>query len=301
MPVLHDALRRAGIEAESMRAGFGPLRAVIDGSQFDFLYVHDYCPPELPFEEVVRFFCAGADFTINSMFLLPTGELRDPWGGQSDLREGVIRFMEDCEASRIARKKVQAIRYFRMLAWYGHGEVEPESLRVALATASDMLEVDAESAGREGIKLVSAPRPYMALSLLHRNDALKYAIGFAIEDCVLLKNLEEIERIHGTASSWRVRVAVLLLSARVPPEDALGHLATFWQLPGRAEQELRAMLDSVVAVDVGIGTNALRELARRFGSELTGELLVMRWVMEDSVGATSNQYLRVIEHMAQIQ
>ena len=49
--------------------------------------------------------CQRRDFTMNSMSMSFEGEVFDPFGGEADLRAGVVRFVGDAET------RIQAVSY----------------------------------------------------------------------------------------------------------------------------------------------------------------------------------------------
>src|SRR5690606_21128133 len=65
------------------------------------------------------------DFTINAIALAPDGCLVDPFGGASDLKAGVLRFVGDAR-ERIHEDYLRVVRGYRFEARYGL-KLDPES------------------------------------------------------------------------------------------------------------------------------------------------------------------------------
>lgn len=62
---------------------------------------------------------ARRDFTINAIAFNPaTGEIRDPFGGQDDLRRGIVRAVGDPPA-RMVEDRLRALRAFRFAGRFG--------------------------------------------------------------------------------------------------------------------------------------------------------------------------------------
>lgn len=61
---------------------------------------------------------ARRDFTINAMSMTCDGTIHDPFGGQEDLRNGVVRFVGDAH-KRIQEDYLRIIRFYRFMARYG--------------------------------------------------------------------------------------------------------------------------------------------------------------------------------------
>lgn len=105
---------------------FGVIQVVVDNESFevatyraDGAYTDGRRPDEVRFVTSLREDAARRDFTINSMFECPrTGGIIDFFGGQQDLRYGVIR----CVGSpfdRINEDKLRMLRAVRFASRYG--------------------------------------------------------------------------------------------------------------------------------------------------------------------------------------
>uniref|UniRef100_A0A6G1SA78 CCA tRNA nucleotidyltransferase 1, mitochondrial n=2 Tax=Aceria tosichella TaxID=561515 RepID=A0A6G1SA78_9ACAR len=67
------------------------------------------------------------DLTINAMFLtLDDGRLIDYFGGESDLMEGVVRFVGDAD-TRVKEDYLRILRFFRFWSRYGRGRRPDEA------------------------------------------------------------------------------------------------------------------------------------------------------------------------------
>ncbi|MEA3246302.1 MAG: CCA tRNA nucleotidyltransferase, partial [Gemmatimonadota bacterium] len=67
---------------------------------------------------------ARRDFTINAMAYDPgTGELRDPYGGQTDLKRGIVRAVGNA-ADRMREDRLRALRAIRFAARFAF-HIEP--------------------------------------------------------------------------------------------------------------------------------------------------------------------------------
>lgn len=109
------------------------------------------------------------DFTINAIAYDPIGDdgagrLADPFGGESDLRAGLIRAVGD-PAARFGEDGLRVLRAVRFAAQLGFA-VDPPT-RAAFAGALDTLrKVSRERVRDELVKLLGAARPSVGLTLL---------------------------------------------------------------------------------------------------------------------------------------
>ncbi|MDA9035106.1 CCA tRNA nucleotidyltransferase, partial [Hyphomicrobiales bacterium] len=62
------------------------------------------------------------DFTINSIYLTPEGDIFDPQNGFADLRKGNVKFIGNPK-ERIQEDYLRILRYFRFNAYYGNDKV----------------------------------------------------------------------------------------------------------------------------------------------------------------------------------
>ena len=96
---------------------------------------------------------ARRDFTINAMMADTDGNLYDWFGGEADLRAGIVRFVGDANI-RLQEDYLRALRYYRFHARFGT-EVHYDTA-VALCHASPGLKtVSAERVWSEFCKLVA--------------------------------------------------------------------------------------------------------------------------------------------------
>jgi poly(A) polymerase len=77
------------------------------------------------------------DFTMNAVFLSPDGSLFDPFGGMTDLKHGVVKFIGD-PAQRLREDSLRLLRFLRFCGHYGLGGLTPE-VALALQNAAPAL------------------------------------------------------------------------------------------------------------------------------------------------------------------
>ena len=111
------------------------------------------------------------DFTINALYADANGTVYDYFHGLDDLKFGIIRFVGDAH-KRIQEDYLRILRYFRFLAWYGHGPVNLEAMQACAALNHGLKGLSRERIGYEFLKLLAAPLPLPSLILLNK-------VGFA--------------------------------------------------------------------------------------------------------------------------
>lgn len=149
------------------------------------------------------------DFTINSLYLTPAGEIIDYWGGRDDLAAGRVRFIGEAER-RIREDYLRILRFLRFSARFAL-TLDEEGWAECVALKDGIDGLSRERLWSETSRLFSTPRAPMA-------------IRAAAEEGVLAK------LCPATARPERFAALHLRLEGTVPP--ALG-LAALWPEAGR--------------------------------------------------------------------
>src|SRR5215217_5028841 len=108
---------------------------------------------------------ARRDFTINAIAYRPhTNELRDPFGGQEDLRTGIVRAVGDAE-QRLREDRLRALRAIRFASRYEF-RIEEGTLAAIRSSAPHLTRLSAERVQQELVKTMEqVRRPSHALRL----------------------------------------------------------------------------------------------------------------------------------------
>ena len=159
------------------------------------------------------------DFTFNAFYLSMDGRLYDPWQGQDDLRQGLVRFIGQAE-TRVQEDYLRILRYFRFHAHYGHTYQDPESMAACQKYASFLHQLSAERIQNELIKLLQAPDPSRALQSMIATQVWPFV--FRDISTPHLKNLERLIDLEqqNQIEPWPERRLALLLSHESPKKIA---------------------------------------------------------------------------------
>tara|TARA_B100001094_G_scaffold149278_1_gene144485 strand:+ start:3246 stop:4658 length:1413 start_codon:yes stop_codon:yes gene_type:complete len=118
--------------------------------------------PGMSVEEAAR----RRDFTINSMaFDLNTGKILDPFGGQSDLSNGILRATDE---DLFVQDPLRALRAMQLLARKcSHGHVDPSTMNLIRGMSNSFPHLAKERVWEEFKKLLmKAERPSIGLEFL---------------------------------------------------------------------------------------------------------------------------------------
>ena len=114
-------------------------------------------PDEVHFVPDVRQDLARRDFTINAMAYNDAEGLIDPFGGQQDLQQGILRAVGD-PATRFEEDALRILRLYRFAARFGFA-IDPPTGQAARALCAHLDCVSVERIEEELSKLLEAPAP----------------------------------------------------------------------------------------------------------------------------------------------
>lgn len=133
------------------------------------------------------------DFTMNALYVDRNGHLHDPLGGLGDCLARRVRFIGDADG-RIKEDYLRILRFFRIYAAYGEGELDPEGLGACLRQRNGLRQLSAERIGHEMRRLLRAPRAAYALRMMNDCGLWEIATGglARIDDYEALRSLDEL-------------------------------------------------------------------------------------------------------------
>ena len=138
--------------------------------------------PEVTFGESIHADLARRDFTINATAQdVHSAEVLDPFGGQRDLGERLVRFVGDAEV-RIREDPLRMLRAVRFCAQLGF-ELEPASAVAIAGTAGELTRISRERIRDELDAIMASPRP---------DEGLRLAIELGLAEHFL----PELLRLH---------------------------------------------------------------------------------------------------------
>ncbi len=170
------ALIKAGLHVIPTGLAHGTLTAISQGRPFEITTLrrdettdgrHASVAWTSDFEEDA----ARRDFTINAMSLDQSAALHDYFGGQADLAAGRVRFVGEA-ARRIAEDYLRILRYFRFFARYGTGAPDADATASIASAIAGLAQLSAERVWSELRRILEAPDPRRALSLMQRLGVL---------------------------------------------------------------------------------------------------------------------------------
>lgn len=189
--------------------------------------------PEVQFGRTLMEDLSRRDFTINAMAIgALTGELVDPFGGQKDLRMGVVRAVGVPE-ERFAEDPLRLMRAVRFAAQLGF-RIDPHTAEAIRRTASSLQHISRERIAQEMNKILLSPAPDRGLRLLVDLSLMQYIIPEVME----MRGMRQ-ESVHYKD----VLEHTLMVVRRVPPQLELRWAALLHDI---AKPRTFSILDSEV-------------------------------------------------------
>ena len=162
-------------------------------------------PDEVHFVPDVRQDLARRDFTINAMAYNDAEGLIDPFGGQQDLQQGILRAVGD-PATRFEEDALRILRLYRFAARFGFA-IDPPTGQTARALCAHLDCVSVERIEEELAKLLSAPAP---AAYLDKKILLVILPELSSEALAAAKPV--VDACPAGAENLPIRLAALLLS-----------------------------------------------------------------------------------------
>lgn len=202
--VVSKALADAGIKVVPTGLAHGTVTAVVNGHGFQVTTLRrdvetDGRHAVVAFTSDWEQDAARRDFTINAMSITRDGTVFDYFGGAGDLAAGRIRFVGD-PATRIGEDYLRVLRFFRFYARYGRVPPDAGTLAALQAGIPGLAQLSIERVWDELRRILAAPDPLEALSLMDRLGIWATVVPEALA----------ISRVAGLPADPILRLAAML-------------------------------------------------------------------------------------------
>lgn len=275
------ALEAAGIKAVPTGLQHGTITAVSNHRPFEITTLRhdvetDGRHATVAFTDDWEADAARRDFTFNALSLSRDGTLHDPFGGEQDLRDGIVRFVGDPK-QRIEEDVLRLLRFFRFHAHYAAGDFDAPSLAACRALAAHVPRLSVERVWSETKKLLAAPDPAPVV----RKMAEIGALASILPDPIGVDRLDRLVDVEKKAAArWRniAGDAIRRTAALLPPDDkAAAEAARHLKVSTVERKRLVAMAGAVGDPPDMTSEQALRRLRHRLPQEAMVDLALVLW------------------------
>ncbi|MBY0407594.1 MAG: hypothetical protein K2Q01_07870, partial [Rickettsiales bacterium] len=220
---VRDVLRDGKVHSQLRDAAKGLVVFYIDKFRFDIVTLPHFSMQK-PFPKRVESFLHDTfDFTMNALFMLPEGELHDPFGGAADAKAGRVCFLVPAQES-LAKNPYHILRYFRMLAEFGAGQADAAIVALCREYTPRLPEIVGWKRYEIILKMAGLPYGLGLLEQMQEEGILRVALDFMLRDFAPLYRLEAIGREHGLKIPVEARMLLMALAADRPAAQALALL-----------------------------------------------------------------------------
>ncbi len=279
-------LKNAHIRVIPTGLAHGTVTAVVDGVSFEITTLRedvacDGRHAEVAFTDSWQADAARRDFTINAMNMDAEGAIHDYFGGRTDLRKKIVRFVGS-PVLRIQEDYLRILRLFRFHAYYGGGEILPEQLQACAACAEGIRQLSGERIQMEMLKLLSAPTPLYALSAMVQTGVLSRVLP-GMEGNIYLNGLEALINLPHHSNAL-VRLASILRGAS---EQTVEGIANYWRLSGEDKKHLLRVTFPECEVNGALDEHGQRHAFRLLGKAVFLDVALLAWAEEGQGAAES--------------
>lgn len=211
------------------------------------------------------------DFTLNALYVDCDGRLHDPLGGLDDCLNRRVRFIGEPD-KRIQEDYLRILRFFRIYAAYGAGEMDADGLGACLRQRDGLRHLSAERIGHEMRRLLRAPLAGSALKMMNDCGLWEIATGglARIDDYLALRSLE------ATASDVTDPELGLMVLAGFVRED-VERVSDRLRLSNAERDRMRTAWAAMKCLRQADGLPEAEHLVYQFGRQGAVDGLLGRW------------------------
>jgi poly(A) polymerase len=251
--------KEAGIKCVPTGIDHGTVTLVVDGQPFEVTTLREDTETFGRKAKVAfgRDWVGDAhrrDFTINALSLTADGVVHDYVGGLDDIVSRRVRFIGD-PAERIAEDYLRILRFFRIHAAFGAGEVDRAGYLACIAAREGLATLSAERVRTELLKLLIADGAVAAITAMADGGLLLPILGgvaylgpfaamIAAERRLAL-TADPVRRLAAlavavTEDARRLTLRLRLSNTEAKALDSMGH--RWWRLGGMDEATAKRRL-----------------------------------------------------------
>lgn len=290
-------------EIEGQKSDVGEIEITTYRAEAD--YQDKRHPEKVEFVSNLKEDLARRDFTINAMAMDSDKNIIDPFDGQEDLDEGLIRTVGKPKErfSEDALRLMRAVRFASTLTL----SIEQETVDAIKANAENISKIAMERVKDELVKILMHKRAHFGIMYLQETGLLEHIIPELPQGLGVSQNYHHVYDCyyHGVYSlryaakygyNLNVRLASLLHDIGKPPtKENLGHKAHFYnhsqagaEMAKKVLKRLKFSNDRIDKITKlveehlfyyevdEVTDSGVRRLLRRVGKENIKELLQLR-------------------------
>lgn len=213
-----------GIKYKPTGLQHGTVMAIVNHEPFEITTLrteanHDGRYADMTFTRSLPDDLGRRDLTVNAMAMDSEGNIIDPFGGQEDLRNGVVRFVNSPD-DRMREDYLRILRWLRFhVRIAGDRPLDAETMAAASRQAAGLAKISRERVWSEISKMLTYPGAARLLTAMHEMGIAEYIglpTGFsdAVQEASLntrnpatllavYLNVHEANVVNDLANRWR--------------------------------------------------------------------------------------------------
>ena len=212
------------------------------------------------------------DFTINSIYLTPEGDIFDPQNGFSDLRKGNVKFIGNPK-ERIQEDYLRILRYFRFNAYYGNDKVlfSSKAIKACEESKFELKKLSPERIQSEFFKILISPRVKTVIEELSSINILSIIFGNKV-NCSFLSRMIDIDN----KNLYEADPFLRLISIIYLQEINYDNLKMF-SFSNKQKKLMSLFFDQKITFSNSTNINQLNEALYFYGKEICVKVIRVCW------------------------
>ena len=230
------------------------------------------------------------DFTFNSIYLSPKGDIFDPHNGTSDLLEGIIKFIGNSE-ERIREDYLRILRYFRFSAYYGNDNVQFSSSNIDTCKilGPKLKKLSSERIQNEFLKILISPRAKKVIEVLHHADILKILFDQEIDFSFFLR-MVDIDTKHSNRPDSLLRFIALIHLQNITYDQL-----TMFNFSNKQKKLILLFINKKLKFSMDMQLNELNKIFYFFGKEISEQGIRLFWSRDNDV-LNDSRWLKILKN-----
>ena len=230
------------------------------------------------------------DFTFNSIYLSPKGDIFDPHNGTSDLLEGIIKFIGNSE-ERIREDYLRILRYFRFSAYYGNDNVQFSSSNIDTCKilGPKLKKLSSERIQNEFLKILISPRAKKVIEALYDADILKILFDQAIDFSFFLR-MVDIDTKHSNRPDSLLRFITLIHLQNITYDQL-----TMFNFSNKQKKLILLFINKKLKFSMDMQLNELNKIFYFFGKEISEQGIRLFW-SRDNDALNDSRWLKILKN-----
>ena len=288
-----NALEKVGIRVIPTGLKHGTITAITDAGAYEITTLRvdvqtNGRHAEVAFTDSWLADAKRRDFTFNAIYCDPDGTVYDPFDGETDLREGRVRFIGVAE-DRIVEDYLRILRFFRFQAWFGRPPVDPIGAEACRKGAHGLIDISAERIRDEMFKLLRSKSPAGTVGDMIGFSILPVILPqLARTDCLRIMQWLDSTALADPAITPDPlrRLAALFVTGDDGTDDNLAaaeRLARQLRLSNEQTDRFAAMVAHAPLIDPGLSCEDIRRDLYRMGADAFRDAVLLAWSTRASV------------------